>query len=256
VPEISIVIPCFNAEAYLGPCLESVLAQTFKDWECIVVDDDSKDDSRAFINAYCRADARFRLIELEENQGPANARACAIAEAAGKYVAFLDSDDVWKPEKLEIQLKWMVKQGIPFSCTSYGKIDHAGKDLNFCVRPPATWDYSYLLRDCPGNSTVMVETELLRDIKIPNIKKRNDYLLWLQVIKRAGCLYGLDNLLAFHRVHNQGISSSKTSLIKYHWIIYRRHEELGFWLSARLIFHWVVEKGIVRFLKKRRLLGR
>lgn len=256
MPEVSIVIPSYNSERYIKACLQSVRDQQFQDWEGIVVDDGSSDNSSALVQSFCDVDPRFRLIELQENQGPANARACAIAHSTGKYVAFLDSDDLWESEKLEMQLKWMKEGEIRFSCTSYGKIDKDGKDLDLVVNPPAVWDYQVLLRDCPGNSTVMVEGDLIRSLRIPDIKKRNDYLLWLQVIKRTGKLYGLKNVSAFHRVHDKGISSSKLSLIKYHWQIYKRHERLGGYVSAKLTAYWILKKGFIRFLMKRGIMGK
>jgi len=248
---VSIVVPCFNSEAFIAPCLKSVQEQTFQRWECIIVDDCSTDRSKSLVRTFTKGDHRFKLIELKANGGAAKARAQAIEASAGDFVAFLDSDDVWEPQKLARQIPWLEKNGFLFGCSSYGKIDENGRNLGYHVTPPPVWDYSTLLHDCPGNSTVIVKGDLIRGIEVPDIRKRNDYLLWLKVIKQAENLHGLNEPLAYHRVHGDGISRSKSSLIRYHWKIYREYENLGFWKSANLVFYWIVRKGVWRSVQKR-----
>lgn len=246
-PLISIIMPVYNSEDYIEEAIESMLNQTYKNWEAILVDDNSQDSTSSKIKKYTKKDSRLRYHRHSKNLGAAEARNTAIEKAKGEFIAFLDSDDIWEKQKLEKQLVFMLKNNINFSCTYYGKISETSKDLGKVVTYNKVGDYLYLLKECPGNLTVMYNSKKLGKFFIPNIKKRNDYVMWLQVIKKAEKIYCLSQLLSWHRVRTQSLSSGKFSLIKYHWYIYRKIEKISILKSLSLVSYWI-GKSVKKYL--------
>ncbi len=241
---VSIIMPTYNCGGYIGETIDSVISQTYDNWELIIVDDCSKDDTEKVVKKF-KNDNRIRYIKLERNSGAAVARTEAMKKAKGDYMAFLDSDDLWYPEKLEKQLKFMKENKYDFTCTAYEQIDENGKFLKKIVRPKVKADYNRILLDCPvGNSTVMYNVNALGKYEVPNIRKRNDDALWLQIIKKAGYIYGKDEVLMKYRVRNNSISSNKWSLVKYHWQLYRKIEHLSVVRSAFHVCYWGVIKTL------------
>jgi len=239
MPLVSIIMPAYNSEKYLSESIDSVLSQEYKNWELVIVDDCSNDSTPEIIKKYEMNNSKIKYYRLDENSGPAKARNKAIDLAKGEYLAFLDSDDIWFSDKLKKQISFMEKNNYNFTCTSYAKIDENSNFLDKKIIAKKTRDYDGLLKTCPGNSTVIYNCSKLGKFKIPDIKKRNDYLMWLQVIKQENYLYGIDEVLGAHRVHSEGISSDKTSLLYYHWLVYRKYENLTLLKSIHLIFYWV-----------------
>lgn len=235
---ISIIIPTYNSEKFLSRTLKSVLVQTHKNWEAIIVDDCSTDSTLQLIRSFANKDKRIKFDILNENQGAAVARNKAVEIAKGPYVAFLDSDDLWYEDKLFKQLQFMKNNGIKFSCTSYNKIDATDKPLSKVVYWNKVGGYEDILKRNPGNSTIMYHAASLGKIKVPNIRKRNDYLMWLQVIKVAGELHPLEDVLSSHRIREGSLSSNKFNLVKYHWEVYRKHEKLGYFKAIYLLVYW------------------
>ncbi len=232
--KVSIIMPAYNCAEFIGIAIESVIAQTYTNWELIIVDDCSTDGTKELLCRYREKDERIVYIPNSENNGAAYSRNKAIDQASGKYLAFLDSDDVWQPTKLEEQLHFMEKNGYAFSCTAYNKIDENGNDLNNVI-PSVTLNYEGMLKRCPGNSTVMYNSEMLGKYSIPLIRKRNDYVMWLGIIKKAKMIYGLDKVLSSHRVRTDSLSANKATLVKYQWIVYRDIEKLSIPKSAYLV---------------------
>lgn len=237
---VSVIMPAYNCGDYIGTSLDSVINQTYKNWEVIVVDDSSTDNTETVVKKYKRDDKRIRYHKLKNNSGAAAARNKAIDLAKGEYMAFLDSDDIWAPEKLYKQVNFMENNGYNFTCTSYTKIDEDGQYMNKTISTQPKRGYDELLKSCPGNSTVVYNARKLGKFKIENIKKRNDYLMWLKVIKKEKILVGIDEPLGSHRIREDSISRNKTSLVKYHWKIYREFEQLSVIKSTTLIFYWIV----------------
>lgn len=241
--KVSIIMPAYNCEQFIMRAIKTVEKQTYIDWELIIVNDCSSDNTLSIIqNKSCE---KIIVLSNEKNSGAAFSRNRAIEIATGKYIAFLDSDDLWVENKLEKQLKFMEEHQLCFSCTSYNKIDVNDNDLNRVIKA-FDLDYDGLLKYSPGNSTVIYNSEKLGKFYTPLIKKRNDYIMWLQVIKKAEKLSGLNEVLGSHRIGMQSISSNKFSLIKYHWYIYREVEKLSFIKSAYLVVFWIGKK-IFRF---------
>lgn len=237
---VSIIMPAFNCGDFIGITLDSVLAQTYQNWEVIVIDDCSTDNTQEIVKLYMSKDNRIKYHKLDENSGAAVARNKAIDLAQGKYMAFLDSDDVWFPEKLTKQISFMKEHDCNFTCTSYTKIDEQGNYLNRTIKAHGKRDYNGVLKTCPGNSTVIYNAANLGKFKIPNIKKRNDYVMWLQVIKNEKYLYGIEEPLSSHRIRTNAISSDKSSLVGYHWKVYRQIEQLSLIKSSYLIVYWII----------------
>ncbi|MFW6029416.1 MAG: glycosyltransferase family 2 protein [Halanaerobiales bacterium] len=237
---VSVVMPAYNCKDFIGIALDSVINQTYKNWEVIVVDDCSTDNTDEVVQKYIMKDNRIKYCKLKKNSGAALARNKAVDLATGKYIAFLDSDDVWFPEKLSKQIDFMEENNYGFTCTSYTKIDEQGKYLNRTIVAKPKLDYNGVLKTCPGNSTVIYNADKLGIFKIPDIKKRNDYVMWLQVIKKEKYLYGIEEPLGSHRIRVEGISSNKKSLVGYHWKVYREIENLSLLKSSYLIVYWIV----------------
>ena len=235
---VSVITPTFNCGAYILETIRSVQAQTFDNWEMIIADDCSTDDTKEIVGQACEKDPRIKYVRLKTNSGAAVARTEAMKLAKGNYMAFLDSDDLWKPEKLEKQLVFMEENRYPFTATAYEKIDESGRKLNKIVNVIDRTGYNRLLLDCPiGNSTVMYDVDKMGKFEVPNIKKRNDDALWLKMLKQEKYIYGLHEVLMEYRVRPNSISSNKLSLVKYHWKLYREIEHLSVLRSA---FHIVV----------------
>lgn len=207
--------------------IESVISQSYTEWELIIVDDCSTDDTVNIVERYLNADDRIKLIKQEQNNGPAIARNIAIDVADGRYIAFLDSDDIWLPLKLEKQIKFMQDNSYSFTYCSYDRIDVTGKYTS-TKKAPTTLSYHELLKSCPiGCLTVVYDTHFFGKVFMPNIRKRQDYCLWLELLKITDFAYGLSDVLAKYRVHDKSISYNKASAAWYQWRVYREIEKLS-----------------------------
>ncbi|WP_329471062.1 glycosyltransferase family 2 protein [Exiguobacterium sp. 9-2] len=239
---VSVIIPTYNSAKYLKRTIDSVLKQTYQNFQIIIIDDCSQDETKKIVENYQKKFSEIKYILLDKNSGAAVARNTGIKKAEGKYLAFLDSDDVWFEDKLEIQLKYMRENKLTFTCTNYNKIDENDIDLNKEVLYPTSMTYEKLLKNNCGNSTVIYDCQSLGKTYIEDIKKRNDYVMWLKVIKKSGKLHNVGETLSSHRIRSGSISSNKIDLVKYHWYVYRKIEDLNFMKSVYLTFYWIVKK--------------
>ena len=241
--KVSIITPTYNCGKYIGETIESVLNQSYYNWEMIIVDDCSNDNTKEFVENYAQRDKRIKYYFLQENSGAAVARTKAMELATGKYFAFLDSDDLWMPDKLEKQILFMKNNNFNFTCTAYEQIDEKGLPLNRVIKTKPKTDYNGILLSCPvGNSTVIYNAEKLGRFVVPNIKKRNDDALWLQILKKEKYIYGMPEVLMKYRVRKNSISGNKFKLVKYHWQLYREIEHLTIVRSAFHICFWAFLK--------------
>lgn len=236
---VSIIMPAFNCQDYIGESIKSVIEQTYKNWELIIINDFSNDNTKLIIEEYGEKDSRISIYTLFENKGAAFCRNYAIKLSKGNYIAFLDSDDLWKKNKLKDQIQYMRNHDYNFTCTSYDKVDEKSNELNQTITYGNKRDYDGLLKNNCGNSTVIYNADKLGKFFIPNIRKRNDYLMWLQILKIETYLYELETTLSSHRVREGSLSKNKISLIKYHWIVYRKIEKLSLLKSINLIVYWI-----------------
>lgn len=242
---VSVIMPTYNCAKFIEETIKTVIAQTYKNWELIIVDDCSKDNTEKIVKKLQLQDNRINYLKFETNQGAAMARTKAMEMAKGNYMAFLDSDDLWVEDKLEKQIKFMNENNYNFTCTDYEQIDEQGKGLGKIIKTKTKVDYNRLLLDCPvGNSTVMYNVDNLGKFKVPNIRKRNDDALWLQILKKEKYIYGMNGILMKYRVRQNSISSNKLDLVKYHWQLYREIEHLSVIRSAFHVCWW----GIIKVL--------
>lgn len=222
---VSIIMPSYNTARFISEAIESVLAQTCSNWELLIVDDCSTDDTDAVVCPYL-ADERIRYIKNDSNSGAAVSRNRALREAKGKWVAFLDSDDLWLPEKLEKQISFMEKNDYSFSYTNYIEINENSKPNGRSVTGPKKVSQHGMYNYCwMGCLTVMYDADTVGLIQIADIKKNNDYAMWLKVCKKADC-YLLDETLAKYRQRSGSISNhGYGKLVQWHYKLYREAEK-------------------------------
>ena len=220
---VSIIMPSYNTGKFIKETINSVLNQTYNNWELIIVDDCSTDDTEEIVNAI--KDNRIKFLKNSTNSGAAISRNKAIKEAKGKWIAFLDSDDLWKKEKLEKQIRFMEENHYDFSYTNYTEIDEEGNEKGIKITGPKKITKTGIYNYCwPGCLTVMYNAEKIGLIQIEDIRKNNDYAMWLKICKKADC-YLLDEELAMYRKRSGSISNhSYWKLIKWHYKLYREAE--------------------------------
>ena len=230
---VSIITPSYNSSKFIEECINSVINQSFVDWEMIIVDDYSTDNSRDLILKFAKEDNRINPIFLDENVGGAAARNIAIREAKGKYIAFLDSDDIWKSVKLEKQLSFMNDRNIAFSFTSYQPMSEDGMEKYSIIKALKKMTYhSYLKNTIIGCLTVIIDKEKTGDFEMPNIRSSHDMALWLLIMKRGFLAYGLDENLAYYRIVSNSNTSKKWKAAKEVWDVYRKVEKLNIIFSV------------------------
>lgn len=241
---VSVVMPVYNSAATLGASVRSVLAQTHTDVELLVTDDKSSDDSMDLLREFARQDERVLPEAAPEQGGAGRARNLAIERAKGDYIAFLDSDDMWLPAKLERQIEFAASIKAPLAFTSYYKVDadYDGEAVDFIpngrvVQAREHVDYrAMLVQDHIGALTAMYDRTILGTRLMPDMRKRQDYALWLSIMRDGIDAWGLTEPLAVYRAHRAGsLSSNKMSLVQYNWELYREHEHLSLPRSARAL---------------------
>ncbi len=218
---VSVIMPSYNTEKFISDAVKSVLAQTYKNWELIIVDDCSTDGTDKVLEPFL-TDSRIVYIKNKENKGAAYSRNLALERAKGKWIAFLDSDDLWKPEKLTKQIAFMEKGGYSFSYTDYEEVDENSNPLNVRVTGPKKITKTGMYNFCwPGCLTVMYNAEVIGRVKIVEIQKNNDYAMWLKICQKQDCYLLNENLAIYRRARQGSISNEKlTTLIKWHYKLF------------------------------------
>lgn len=245
---VSVIMPAYNVGAYIEESIKSVQAQTYTNWELIIVDDCSTDNTVEEISNFLE-DKRIRFLRNERNSGAAVSRNYALREATGKWIAFLDADDVWLPEKLEKQLDFMIQNNYRFTYTDY-RIRLNGEWKPYINTGPNVVTKRKLYNYCYFSTiTVMYDREYIGLVQIADLKKNNDYAMWFKVIEKSPC-YRLPLCLSYYYKHDLSISSgSKMKLIRHHYIMYRKALNKGkitaavltgnnlFWGAVKKIFY-------------------
>ena len=224
---VSIIMPSYNTASYIGETIQSVLNQTYQSWELIIVDDCSTDNTNEVVLSI--KDDRIKYFRNKNKSGAAVSRNKALREAKGKWIAFLDSDDLWLPEKLEKQISFMVQKDFSFSYTNYEEIDVEGNRTGIKVTGPKRVTKIGMFNYCwPGCLTVMYDAEKIGLIQIEDIKKNNDYAMWLKVCKKSDC-YLLDEYLGKYRKGRAGSVSTHSikTMIRWHYKLFREAEKQG-----------------------------
>ena len=219
---VSIITPTFNSERFIAETILSVQAQTYKDWEMIIVDDCSTDRTAEIVASFQEKDSRIKYLYNSTNKGSAFSRNIAIQKAKGKWIAFLDSDDLWHPEKLEKQIEFMTRNDIHFSYTNYCEIDESSKEIGVLISGPEVITNKLMRAYCwPGCLTVMYDAEFLGLMQTAEIKINEEYALWIKISSVANC-HLLDENLAKYRRHNNSLTDkSYLELTKWHYIMFR-----------------------------------
>jgi len=246
-PLISIITPSYNASLFIEQTITSVRKQTYQNWEMIIVDDCSSDNTPDILERFNKEDDRIHVIYLTQNGGAAVARNKALQHAKGRYVAFLDSDDCWKPEKLQKQLSFMQTNKFAFTFTGYELVTNEGVLLNKQISAPEQISYNDMLKNTIiGCLTVMIDRQLVGHIQMPNIRTRQDLATWLAILKKGINAYGLNENLAEYRTGNPSISRNKWKAAKMNWFVYRKVEKLNviraFWCFSHYAFHAVLKR--------------
>ena len=248
---VSIIMPSYNTASFIEETIQSVLNQTYTNWELIIVDDCSTDNTNEVVDTI--KDCRIHYLKNEKNSGAAISRNKALREAKGQWIAYLDSDDLWMPEKLEKQIKFMEENGYVFSYTNYEEIDVDGYKTGVKVTGPKKITKTGMFNYCwPGCLTVMYDANKIGLIQIVDIKKNNDYAMWLKVCRKADC-YLLDEILGQYRKGRVGSVSTHSirTMIGWHYKLYREAEDMGilsslFNTGRNLVFGFYKKKRYVR----------
>lgn len=245
---ISIVVPVYQVERFIEETIEAVQKQSYEKWELLLVDDCSKDNSCTIIEKKAAQDSRIRLIRQETNQGAAKARNCGVRNAKGRYLCFLDSDDLWEPDKLSCELVFMKEKQAGFVFTGYEFADEYGQGLGKIVRVPEQISYSEALKNTTiFTSTVMIDRAQIQDedIFMPAIASE-DTATWWHLLKVYGKAYGLDQNLVKYRRSANTLSSNKLEAIKRIWQLYRKQEKLNVVYSAYCMCFWALRAVLRR----------
>lgn len=250
---VSILIPTYNTEKFIRLTIESAQNQTYTNWEMILVDDASTDNTVAIIEEFVKKDSRIKLFKLPENRGNGFARNAALEKATGKYIAYLDADDLWFPSKLEKQIHFLKANNLHFTFSFYDSIDEEGNDLNRRVESPNPLTYKQLFFcNYVGNLTAIYDADYFGKIILETSQKRQDWRIWLTILKQIKIAKPVPESLAFYRIRKNSVSSSKFKLIKHNFGVYREFHGYNFVFSVLLMIRFLYTQLIVkqRYIKK------
>jgi len=253
-PVVSIVMPAYNAAATIAESIDCVVRQTYENWKLIVVNDNSSDNTKAIVESYCARDPRIVLLNQDGNKGVAEARNLALRSTRTAFVAFLDSDDLWEPEKLQAQVKFMVENGHAITYTFYRRFKEDLQNISDVVVAPAALTYEQLLRNSAmACLTVMLDRRRCGDVMFSKIR-HEDFALWLQVLKRGLVAHCLPQDLARYRVSENSLSSNKFKSSAWVWKVYRKSERLSL-LKSFVCFSQYLFRAVKKRVGQRGLVG-
>ncbi|MEE1349134.1 MAG: glycosyltransferase family 2 protein [Dialister hominis] len=236
-PVVSIIMPAYNSSATIEDSIESVLHQTFTDWELIIIDDCSEENIEEKVRSY--SDKRIRYYRLAENHGVAHARNVAIKKARGRYLAFLDSDDLWLPAKLEHQIQFMERNHYAFTYTWYRQFKESAQKPGRLIKTKTWVSYEKLLHGNDiGCLTVMIDRNQILTVYMPE-ERREDYVAWLNILKQGFNAYSLPEDLARYRLSGKSVSGNKWKSFAWTWQVYRKSQRLSFMKSCENMLFYV-----------------
>jgi glycosyltransferase involved in cell wall biosynthesis len=250
---VSIITPTYNVEKYIRETLQSVLNQSYQNWEMILADDASNDHTISIIEEFAAKDSRIKVFKLPENRGNGFARNAALEKASGKYIAYLDADDLWFPEKLEKQIQFLKANNLYFTFSFYDSIDEEGNDLNRRVESPNPLTYKQLFFcNYVGNLTAIYDADYFGKIIMETSQKRQDWRIWLTILKQIKTAKPVSESLAFYRIRKDSVSSSKFKLIKHNFGVYREFHRYNFVVSVLLMIRFLFTQLFVkpRYIKQ------
>ncbi|MCJ0741622.1 glycosyltransferase family 2 protein [Pedobacter montanisoli] len=239
-PLVSIITPCYNSADFITATLNSVLEQSYQNWELIVIDDQSKDNTCELVEAFSKQQPKIRLIKLEKNGGVANARNVGLEAANGKYIAFLDSDDIWLGEKLTNQVTYMEEKSLLMSFFAYHRINEEGEIISGKIGVPDSVNYKKLLwHNVIIFSTSMVLKSAIGDLRFKKTG-HEDWIFWLDLFKKCGNGYGINQPKVQYRIRQGSVSANKLKAAGYTWKILRENEKIGLIKSMYLFSKYAV----------------
>lgn len=247
LPLVSVIMPAYNSVGFIDQAIRSIQDQIYKNWELIIVDDASTDGTVPLVKNVMSQDKKIQLLQNRENLGAGVARNQGIRAAKGRYISFLDADDLWVPQKLQIQVRFMRENDLGMSYSSYSLISEEGEKLNKTVQALPDLSYSKLLRaNYVGNLTGMYDVRKTGKVYAPTLRKRQDWALWLSVLKKAGVAQGIQNSLAIYRIRKEGISGNKFALIRYNFKVYYQFLDFGIIKSCRYMLLFFREQFLIK----------
>ena len=227
MPLVSVIMPCYDMEKFIAHSIESVIGQTFTDLELLIVDDASTDKTAEIVRYYCEQDDRIKLEVNNQHLGTAYSRNQAIVKAQGRYLAFLDADDIWHPDKLEKQLAFMNEHDAAFSYSAYELIDEEGLPLQKTIATAGKLGYEdYLRNTIIGCSTVMLDREKVGEVTVPSFRTSQDTATWLSILKKGFMALPIEESLVSYRIRRKSSSSNKFKATHDLWTVYRQQEKL------------------------------
>ena len=237
---VSIITPSYNSERFISDTINSVIEQTYDNWELIIVDDASYDQTPKIIKRFLSKESRIKAIFLKENIGPSEARNQAIRIAKGRFIVFLDSDDLWLPNKLDAQINYMITNSVGFSFTSYIQISEDGLNHLKEIHAPARINYnSYLKNTIIGCLTVVLDKRIVGDFEMPKIRSSHDMALWLIILKQGFVAHGIDITLAKYRLVSTSNTANKLKSMYDVWRVYRDFEKLNLIFSLYNFINYI-----------------
>lgn len=250
---VSIITPSYNSEKFIAETIQSIQNQTHQNWEMIIVDDCSTDKTVSIIEKFVQNDNRVRLFQLKKNSGAGIARETALSKACGDYISFLDADDLWKPLKLEKQLQFLQENKVPFTFTFYECINEEGNALNRIIEAPMNLTYSQLFFcNYVGNLTGIYEVNYFGKIAISSSRKRQDWIVWLTILKKIKSAKPVPESLAYYRIRDNSLSASKVDLLKHNFAVYRNFHGFNFIFSLFIMVGFLFAQLVIKphYIKK------
>lgn len=248
---VSIITPSYNSAKFIGATIESIQAQTYQNWELIITDDCSTDNSCDVIQHYAQKDPRIKLLRLPKNSGSGIARNTSIEKANGRFIAFCDSDDRWYPNKLEKQLDFLIRNNYELTYSSYDVCDETNNLISYVICPKKV-SHTSMLRDCGiGCLTGIYDTTNIGKVYFPNLRKRQDWGMWLQLMRKVKYGYGINERLALYRLRNNSLSSNKFKLLKYNHLVYKEIEGYPSFIAWGLLFLYFMPYYFYKKTKQR-----
>lgn len=236
-PLVSIIMPTYNSQTFIEKSIDAIIQQTYLNWELLITDDCSEDNTFEIIKKYELADERIKVFRLKSNSGAGVARNNSIKHASGRFIAFCDSDDRWFQEKLDKQIQFMLENRMAFSYTNYEIVDDNEKKIGVFISPPKITYKDMLKQDKIGCLTAIYDAEILGKHFMPPLRKRQDWALWLNILKKTPFALGLNETLAIYKKRGDSISSNKFKLVKYIWHVYRYEQKMPLFLA---LYHLIM----------------
>lgn len=252
---VSIIMPSYNSSKYIAKTIDSIVSQFYTNWELLITDDCSTDNTCEIIKGYAAYDQRIKLFVMEENKGAGVARNKSIEEAKGRYIAFCDSDDRWKPEKLEVQLRFMVENRVEICYSSYLKCNENDKVFGIVIAPSKISYKKMTRNDYIGFLTCIYDTHQIGKIYMPTLRKRQDWAWKILLMKKCPIAYGIKDTLAYYRVREGSLSNNKMKLIRYNVTVYKqilKYNTVRAWATFLCVFlpNYLLKKCMTKLVNR------